>query len=125
MGSPPTALDSLVQLRARETRVRRLPPAYSLSSTSICFFERWPKIHLRYCRIRRQPQPKGWETMDPDEATQKFDESFFWAVGIIFYFVVSFHKFFRIWTPATQTWKQGQLFQKRQNIQRKTFGTLI
>jgi len=79
MGSPPTALDSLVHLGARETRVRRLPPAYSLTSTSLRFFEGWPRIHLRYCRIRWQPQPKGWETMDPDEARRKFEESFFCA----------------------------------------------
>merc|ERR1712032_1363925 len=108
MGSPPTALDSLVQLRARETRVRRLPPAYSLSSTSSSL-RGGRKSIFGTAGYAGSPNPKGgkrWTRMKPDESLMRASSG-------------------RIWTPATQTWKQGQLFQKRQKLPRKTFGTLI
>merc|ERR1712018_335243 len=117
MGSPPTALDSLAHLSARETRVRRLPPAYSLTTTSLSLRGVRQSI-FGTAGYAGSPNPKGgrWRrTQIKQEKSLRRASSWRW-VAFYPHFPHSHHLEFGPWRPKHRS--QSNLYNNNNNRRR-------
>merc|ERR1712107_199749 len=105
MGSPLTALDSLVQPRATENRVRQLPACvYPLTTTSLPLFEEWPSIPSSVLQEKQAAPTQG--NFGKEWTHQKQDNVLKGATSK------------RIWTLAIQRSRGAKRFQKTHHFQR-------